>query len=178
MSVLRPYWKINFIYLLWKLELPKSVFNSKILLKTFQRQKTFKFAKAHCHKSIKHIFLIYLFFLILELKKLKLFFWWKFLWNKLLQKMILLKWFKFIDLKINKSFSLIDLSQSDIQVFYSLQIDNDNQQCVSSSWTWIFKNRFVVHGQYVRFATPLPPFIQALLSTALFPQRFSFFSVS
>ena len=48
---------------------------------------------------------------------------------------------------------LIDLSQSDIHILYDLQIDNGIWQCVSSSWTGIFKNKFVFHGQYFRFAT-------------------------
>ena len=50
---------------------------------------------------------------------------------------------------------LIDLSQSDIQILYDFQIDNGIQQCVNSSWTGIFKNKFVAHGQYIRFATSL-----------------------
>ena len=52
-------------------------------------------------------------------------------------------------------FHLIGLSQSDIQILYGFQIDNSAQQCVSSSWTGIFKNKFVVHGHYIRFATLL-----------------------
>ena len=40
---------------------------------------------------------------------------------------------------------LIDLFQS----------DNGIQQCVNRSWTEIFTNKFVVHGQYIRSATSL-----------------------
>ena len=40
---------------------------------------------------------------------------------------------------------LIDLPQSDIQILYGLQIDNGIQQRVSSSWTGIFNNNFVVN---------------------------------
>ena len=47
------------------------------------------------------------------------------------------------------------MSQSDIQILYDLQIDNVIWQCVKSSWTGIFKNKFVVHGQYIRLATLL-----------------------
>ena len=50
---------------------------------------------------------------------------------------------------------LIDLSQSDIQILYDLQIDNGTQQHVNSGWTGIFWNKFMVHGQYIKFATPL-----------------------
>ena len=50
---------------------------------------------------------------------------------------------------------LIDLSQSDIQILCGLQIDNGIRQCVNSSWSGIFKNKFVVPGQYIRFARPL-----------------------
>ena len=50
--------------------------------------------------------------------------------------------------------SLVDLSQSDIQILDGLQINNGILECVSSSFTAIFKNNFVVHGQYIRFATP------------------------
>ena len=51
--------------------------------------------------------------------------------------------------------TFLDLLQSDIQILYGRQIDNGIRQCVGSSWTGIFKNKFVVHGQYIRFATPL-----------------------
>ena len=50
---------------------------------------------------------------------------------------------------------LINLSQSDIQTLYGLQIDNYIWQCVNSSWTGFFYNKFVVHGQYSRFAASL-----------------------
>ena len=50
---------------------------------------------------------------------------------------------------------LIDLCQSDIQILYGLQIDNGIWQCVNSTRTGIFKNKFVVHGQYSRFSTML-----------------------
>ena len=49
----------------------------------------------------------------------------------------------------------IDMSQSDIQILYSLQIDNGIRQCVNSRWTGIFKNKFIVCGQYIGFATLL-----------------------
>ena len=45
---------------------------------------------------------------------------------------------------LNSQVSLIDLSQSDIQILYGLQIDNGIWQCVSSSLTGIFKDKFVV----------------------------------
>ena len=41
---------------------------------------------------------------------------------------------------------LIDLPQCDIQILYSLPIDNGIRQCVNSSWIGIFKNKLVVHG--------------------------------
>ena len=47
---------------------------------------------------------------------------------------------------LNFQVSLIDLSQPDIQILYGLQIDDGIQQCVNSSSTGIFKNKFVVHG--------------------------------
>ena len=50
---------------------------------------------------------------------------------------------------------LIDLCQSDIQILYGLQKDNGIWQCVNSNRTGIFKNKFVVHGQYSRFSTML-----------------------
>ena len=37
--------------------------------------------------------------------------------------------------------------QADIQMLYSLQIDNGISQCVKNIWTGIFKNKFAVHGQ-------------------------------
>ena len=40
----------------------------------------------------------------------------------------------------------MDLSQSDIEILYGLQADDDIPQCVSS-WIGIFKNKFMVHGQ-------------------------------
>ena len=50
---------------------------------------------------------------------------------------------------------IIDWSQSNIQILYDLQVDNGIRQCVNSSWTGIFKNKFFVHGQYIIFATLL-----------------------
>ena len=50
---------------------------------------------------------------------------------------------------------LIDLSQPDIQILYGLQIDHGIRQCVNSSWTGILKDKFRVHGLYMRFVTPL-----------------------
>ena len=47
------------------------------------------------------------------------------------------------------------MSQSDIQLLYGLLIDNGIQQCVNCSWIGIFKKKFVVHGQYIRFPTVL-----------------------
>ena len=55
---------------------------------------------------------------------------------------------------LNFQVSFINLSPSDIRLLYSLQIDNDIQQCVKRSWTGIFKNKFVVHGLQIRFQTP------------------------
>ena len=49
---------------------------------------------------------------------------------------------------------LIDLSQSDSQIPFVLQTDNNTQQCVNG-WSGIFQNKFVAHGQYIRFATAL-----------------------
>ena len=51
--------------------------------------------------------------------------------------------------------SLIDLSQSDIQILYGFQIDNGIRQCIQSSWAEIFKSKFVVHGHYIIFVTLL-----------------------
>ena len=51
--------------------------------------------------------------------------------------------------------NLTGLPQSDIEILYSLQIDNGIQQRVNGSCTGIFKNKFVVHDQYIRFATLL-----------------------
>ena len=48
-----------------------------------------------------------------------------------------------------------DLAHSKIKKFYSLQIDNQIQQCVNSNWTGILKNKFVMHGHYIRLTTPL-----------------------
>ena len=48
-------------------------------------------------------------------------------------------------------FRLIDLSQSNIQMLYGLQINNEVRQFVNKNWTGFFKNKFVVHGQYIRF---------------------------
>ena len=50
---------------------------------------------------------------------------------------------------------LIDLSQSDIQIIYGLQIDNGIWQRVNSSGTGIFRNKFVIYGQYIRSLHPL-----------------------
>ena len=47
------------------------------------------------------------------------------------------------------------MSQSDIQLLYGLLIDNGIQQYVNCSRIGIFKNKFVVHGQYIRFPTML-----------------------
>ena len=62
---------------------------------------------------------------------------------------------RFCSPAINSRSALIDLSQSDIQILHALRIDNGIPQCACSSWTWIFKNKFVVHGQYIWFVTPL-----------------------
>ena len=50
---------------------------------------------------------------------------------------------------------LIDLSQPDIQILYGLQIDHGIRQCINSGWTGILKDKFRVHGQNMRFVTPL-----------------------
>ena len=34
-------------------------------------------------------------------------------------------------------------------------MDNGIQECVNNIWIGIFKNKFVVNGQYITFATPL-----------------------
>ena len=49
---------------------------------------------------------------------------------------------------------LIDLPHPDIQIIYGLQIDIGTQLCVNCSLTGIFKNKFMVHGEYIRFPTP------------------------
>ena len=50
--------KINFIYLLWKLKIPKTAFNSKTLLvqKTFRRKENLNLRKHCCQKGIKQTF--------------------------------------------------------------------------------------------------------------------------
>ena len=50
---------------------------------------------------------------------------------------------------------LIDMSWFDIKILHDLKIDNGIWQCVNSTWAGIFKKKFMVHGQYIRFATPL-----------------------
>ena len=57
-------------------------------------------------------------------------------------------------LKFQASLSLI-LSQSDTQIIYGPGIDNGIGPCVDSSWTGIFKNKSVVYGKHIRFATPI-----------------------
>ena len=43
--------------------------------------------------------------------------------------------------------SLIDMSRSNIQILYDIQIDNGILQRVNSSWTGILKDKVMVHGE-------------------------------
>ena len=55
--------------------------------------------------------------------------------HKLLQQSIINLLYLYLEFQV----SLIDLLQSDIQIFYSFEIVNGIQQCVNSSWTGILR---------------------------------------
>ena len=52
--------------------------------------------------------------------------------------------------KLRARLRYIYLSRSDIQIFYGLKVVNGIWQCVNNIKTGILKNKFVVHGQYIR----------------------------
>ena len=57
-----------------------------------------------------------------------------------------------LSLSSRSKFQVLDLSQSDIQIVYGSKINDCIRQYVNRSWTGILEEKFVVHGQYIRFA--------------------------